>query len=49
MACFPRLKFPARQTNSFTPEKDENTDTVLNNRDSTVVSEEIYIQCKILL
>ncbi|XP_037822242.1 cGMP-dependent protein kinase 1 isoform X1 [Lucilia sericata] len=36
MACFPRFKFHARQKNSFTPEKDENKDTVLNNTDSTV-------------
>ncbi|XP_065358150.1 cGMP-dependent protein kinase 1 isoform X2 [Calliphora vicina] len=36
MACFPRFKFHHRQKNSFTPEKDENKDTVLNNQESTV-------------
>ncbi|XP_013105254.2 cGMP-dependent protein kinase 1 [Stomoxys calcitrans] len=35
MACFNRF-FPSRQKSSFTPEKDENKDTVLNTNDNTV-------------
>lgn len=37
MACFTRF-FHTRQKNSFTPDKDENKDTVLNTSESTVVS-----------
>ncbi|XP_073823998.1 cGMP-dependent protein kinase 1 isoform X2 [Musca autumnalis] len=35
MACFTRF-FPSRQKQSFTPDKDENKDTILNTSDSTV-------------
>ncbi|XP_061402934.1 cGMP-dependent protein kinase, isozyme 1 [Musca vetustissima] len=35
MACFTRF-FPSRQKQSFTPDKDENKDTILNTRESTV-------------
>ena len=43
MSCFHRFpKFHRRQKSSFTPEKDENKDTILNTSSSTVVSKIVY-------